>query len=458
MQIFKEQASKKFDAAIVNSRAAPFGRAARVGFQTGELLESLEQAETWCDGPVTVPQAARTDKPLDGTRPRIAIVHEWLDTYAGSERVLEQLLLCFPHADLFAVADFMETSERGFLHGRNVRTTFIQRLPFARRHFRHYLGLMPIAIQQLDVRGYDLVISSNHAVAKGVLTGPDQLHVSYVHSPMRYVWDMQHQYLNHARMTRGLGSLYARWLFGRLREWDVSSAHHVDYFLANSDYIARRIRKAYRREATVIHPPVDVERFAPRADKEDFYLVACRFVPYKRPELVVESFVDQPGRRLVVVGDGPENASVRAAARGAKNIEFVGRASQALLISLMQRARAFVFAAEEDFGITLVEAQACGTPVIAYSRGGAAEIIIPPTADLPTGVLFDRQDPASITMAVEQFEAMGSRMTAEACRLNAARFSQDRFRAEISGFVDQALAAQADRFAHIAHSSMTERV
>ncbi len=385
--------------------------------------------------PLTAIVARDSHRPARRTDLRVAIVHEWLDAYAGSERVLEQLLHCFPNADLFAVADFMEGPDREFLRGRTVRTSFIQRLPFARRCFRHYLGLMPLAIQQLDVSGYDLVISSNHAVAKGALTGPDQVHISYVHSPMRYVWDLQHQYLSQAGLDRGLKGLYARWLFARLRQWDVSSAHHVDHFVANSQYIARRIRKAYRREANVIHPPVDIDCFTLKADKEDFYLLACRFVPYKRADVVVESFARQSRRRLVVVGDGAERARVLATARGARNIDFRGTVPRGELINLMQRARAFVFAAEEDFGITLVEAQACGTPVIAYGRGGAADIVIPEDAAHPTGVLFDRQDADAVTEAVERFESFEHSITAENCRANAVRFSQSRFRAEITNLV-----------------------
>ncbi len=262
---------------------------------------------------------------------RVAIVHEWLETFAGSESVLEQLLLCFPTAEVFAVVDFMKTEDRAFLQGRKVHTTFIQRLPQARKQFRKYLGLMPLAIEQFDLTGFDLIISSSHAVAKGVITGPDQIHISYVHSPMRYIWDLQHQYLRQARLRWGLKALYARWLFARLRQWDMASAQHVDHFIANSAYISRRIEKNYRREATVIFPPVNVDGFRPGAGKEDFYLLACRFVPYKRAEVVVESFRQQPGRRLIVVGDGPEAASVRAAARGAKNIEFRGRSPRRIL-------------------------------------------------------------------------------------------------------------------------------
>src|ERR1700722_4188728 len=398
------------------------------------------QPSTWRSSARHVYQSQRGLGFDRGDGMRVAIVHEWLDTYAGSEGVLEQLLLCFPDADLFAVVDFMDGSERRFLQGHLVRTTFIQRLPFARRLFRNYLGLMPIAIQQLDLSSYDLVISSHHAVAKGVLTGPDQMHVSYVHSPMRYAWDLQHQYLNQANMERGLRGMYVRWLLGRLRQWDVSCAHQVDHFIANSDYVARRINKVYRREATVIYPPVDIEHFTMRSDKEDFYLLACRFVPYKRAEVVVESFARQPHRRLVVVGSGPASKQVRAAARSAPNTHFLSTVSQLELIDLMQRSRAFVFAAEEDFGITLVEAQACGTPVIAFGRGGAAEIVISETeGQNPTGVLFDRQEADAVTTAVERFAALEPALTSFACRENALRFSQTRFRTEMNAFFTRLL-------------------
>ncbi len=371
---------------------------------------------------------------------RIALVHEWLETYAGSERVLEQLLQCFPSADIFSVVDFLPKEERRFLHGRVVRTSFIQRLPFARRLFRNYLGLMPLAVEQFDLAGYDLIISSNHAVAKGVLTGPDQVHISYVHSPMRYAWDLQEQYLRQAGF-RGFKGMYARWLFARLRQWDVSSAHHVDHFVANSGYIARRIMKAYRRDAAVIHPPVDIERFDVGAGKDNFFLLACRFVPYKRADVIVEAFARMPGRRLIVVGDGPENERVRLAACGQTNIEFRGIVSQLDLIDLMQRARAFIFAAEEDFGITLVEAQACGTPVITYGRGGALDIILTEGVDSPTGVLFHLQTADAICEAVERFEALEPIITEQACRANAIRFSAARFRSEINDFVAQAIPA-----------------
>jgi len=371
---------------------------------------------------------------------KVALVHEWLDTYAGSERVLEQLIACWPEADVFAVCDFLPEAERGFLHGRVPRTTFIQRLPFARTRFRWYLGLMPLAIEQLDLAGYDLVISSSHAVAKGVLTGPGQLHVSYVHSPMRYAWDLQHQYLRQAGLEHGLKGAYTRWLLHRLRHWDRSSAAGIDVLVANSRYIAERIRKAWRRDALVLHPPVDIAGFDQGTGPREGYLIAARHVPYKRVEVVVEAFRRMPDRRLVVVGDGPGADLVHAAARGAPNIALRGRVAQPELVRLIQAARAFVFAAEEDFGIGMVEAQACGTPVIAYGRGGARDILVVAPEAAPTGIFFAEQTPESVMDAVARFEALSPAISPEACRRNARRFSREAFRAGIQAIVAEHLA------------------
>ena len=373
---------------------------------------------------------------------KVAIVHEWLDVLAGSERVVAELLACYPDADLFTLVDFLPPDARGFLAGRPVRTSFLQRLPFARRHFRLYLPLMPLAIEQFDLGGYDLILSSSHAVAKGVITGPDQVHVSYVHSPMRYAWDMQAQYLRQTGMDRGLKTLYVRWVLHRLRQWDVRTANGVDVFVANSRYVGRRIRKAYGRDATVIPPPVDVDRFTPGEGRGDAYLVASRLAPYKRVDLVVAAFARMPGRRLIVVGDGSEKARVEAAAKGAANISFLGAVQQAELVRLMQQARAFVFAAEEDFGIALVEAQACGTPVIAFGRGGALDIIDAGAAD-PTGRLFAEQTPDAIMAAVEAFEQDAPAIAPAACRRNAERFSRAMFRARMVATVDEAMAQRA---------------
>jgi glycosyltransferase involved in cell wall biosynthesis len=367
---------------------------------------------------------------------RIAVVHEWLETYAGSERVVEQLLALFPDADLFAVCDFLPEGERHFLRGKVPTTSFIQRLPRARRWFRYYLGLMPIAVEQFDLSAYDLVISSSHAVAKGVLTGPATLHVSYVHSPMRYAWDLQHQYLRQAGLERGLKGLLTRHLLHGMRAWDHASAARPDVIAANSAWIAERIRKSWRRESTVVHPPVDLAGFPFVAAKQDFYFIAARMVPYKRVDLVAEAFRAMPDRRLVIAGDGPEMAQVRAAAGNAPNIAFKGRVGQAELVALLQSARAFVYAAEEDFGIGMVEAQACGTPLIAYGRGGAADIVQP---DI-TGVLFPRQTAEALRAAIARFETLA--IAPEACRANAERFSRAVFRDRMLALLREACAAR----------------
>jgi glycosyltransferase involved in cell wall biosynthesis len=365
---------------------------------------------------------------------KVAIVHDWLVTYAGAERVLEQMLAVYPQADLFSLIEFVPAQERGFLGGRAVHTSFLQRIPGIRRRYRQFLPLMPLAIEQFDLSGYDLVLSSSYAVAKGVLTGPDQVHICHCHSPMRYAWDLQHQYLRETGLDHGLRGFLARWVLHRMRLWDVRSASGVDHFIAISRYIARRIWKVYRRESTVIYPPVDVDAFTPGGTRGDYYVTASRMVPYKRMDLIVEAFAAMPARRLVVVGDGPEAARIRQ--KGASNIEFMGQQPFSVLRDQLRSARAFVFAAEEDFGIAPLEAQACGTPVIAYGKGGVLETISGLESTQPTGVFYDRQSVESIVRAIETYEGNASRITAEACRQNASRFSPERFRRELREYVE----------------------
>jgi len=369
---------------------------------------------------------------------RVAIVHEWFSSYAGSERVVEQLLQLLPHADVFGVVDFLPQDQRHFLAGKPVKTTFLQKLPGARKHFRRFLPLMPLAIEQHDLSAYDLVVSSSHAVSKGVLTGPDQVHVSYVHSPMRYAWDLQHQYLEESGLVHGPKSWLARALLHGMRNWDARSALGVDAFVANSGFIARRIRKVYRRESTVIYPPVDISAFSPGSAREEFYMTASRMVPYKKVPLIVEAFARTPERKLVVIGDGDDAARARAVA--APNVTFLGHVSFDVLRDHMRRAKAFVFAAEEDFGITPVEAQACGCPVIAYGRGGSCETVLPLGAAHPaTGVLFPKQTPESLLAALDAFEAAPEAFSAGACRAHAERFSAERFRRELGDFLVQTM-------------------
>ncbi|WP_019500626.1 glycosyltransferase family 4 protein [Pseudanabaena sp. PCC 6802] len=388
---------------------------------------------------------------------RVAVVHEWLVDYSGSERVLEQILLLFPQADLFALVDFLPPKLRGFIQNKSVRTSFIQKLPLARTKYRQYLPLMPIAVEQFDLSSYDLIISSSHAVAKGVLTGPDQLHISYVHSPIRYAWDLQHQYLKESGLDRGLQSAIARWFLHQIRIWDARTANGVDGFVANSQFIARRIRKVYRRESQVIYPPVDVAKFTPPDDaldtkqipKEDFYLTASRFVPYKKVDSIVEAFSQIGDRRLVVIGDGPGLDKVRA--KLSNNITLLGYQEPDVLKHYMQKARAFVFAAEEDFGITIVEAQACGTPVIAFGKGGALETVravnavnVERAIEKPTGVFFYEQTAASIKAAIATFEQHQTQIDPEFCRTNALRFAPERFRQEFRDYIKQAWITRFD--------------
>jgi len=371
---------------------------------------------------------------LEGTYTliKVAIVHDWLVAYAGAERVLEEIINCYPDADLFSVVDFIPKNERGFLKNKPVKTSFIQKLPFAKKKYRTYLPFMPLAVEQFDLSGYDIVISSSHAVAKGVITGPDQLHISYVHSPMRYAWDLQHQYLKETGLVRGLQGWLAKRELHKLRMWDLRTANGVDHFLANSRFIARRIWKMYRREATVIYPPVDVDSFTLCEQKEDFFLTASRMVPYKKIDLIAEAFSLMPDKRLYIIGDGPDFDKVKS--KAGANVELLGYQPFEVLRNYMQRAKAFVFAAEEDFGIVPVEAQACGTPVIAYGKGGALETV----TEGETGLFFDAQTPSSIIEAVKRFEDMKDRFIPSKIREKTLRFSKDRFRQEFSSFVNDA--------------------
>ncbi|HEX8916667.1 MAG TPA: glycosyltransferase family 4 protein [Humisphaera sp.] len=363
---------------------------------------------------------------------RTAIVHEWFTTYAGSERVVEQMLEMFPAADLHALVDFLPEADRGFLGGRPVRTSFLQRMPFARGRFRHYLPLMPSAVEQFDLSAYDVVLSSNHAVAKGAILGPDQLHVSYVHSPVRYAWDLQHQYLREAGLTRGLKGLFARGILHYLRQWDQSAANRVDAFVANSRYIARRIWRTYRREAEVVHPPVDVDAIAPGdGRREPYYLAAGRLVPYKRADLLVDAFALMPDRKLVVIGDGTEMEKLKK--RAGPNVDLIGYQQTPAMREHLRRARAYLFAAEEDFGIAPVEAMAAGTPVIAFGRGGATETV----QDGRTGLFFEEQTPEAVAEAVRRFERLEDRFDPTEIRGGAERFRPERFRRELSAVVER---------------------
>jgi glycosyltransferase involved in cell wall biosynthesis len=363
----------------------------------------------------------------------VGIVADWLVTFAGSEKVIAEFIKLYPHADIYSVVDFLSDESRKKFYGKEATTSFIQRLPFAKKKYQQYLPLMPLAIEQLDVTGHDIVLSSSHAVAKGVLTGPDQLHISYVHSPIRYAWDFQHQYLRESGLNKGLKGKLARWFLHKIRIWDYRTAHGVDHFIANSHFIARRIKKVYGRDADVIYPPVDVERFTLQENKEDFYFTASRMVPYKRIDLIVEAFSQMPDKKLVVIGDGSEMAKIKA--KAGSNIEILGYQPDEVMQDYMRRAKAFVFAAEEDFGITPVEAQASGTPVIAFGKGGVLETIRPYGEKNATGVFFAEQTAESLIKAVRRFDKIQESILPLDCRENALKFSGERFHNELDKYI-----------------------
>ncbi|MFB5950838.1 MULTISPECIES: glycosyltransferase family 4 protein [Klebsiella] len=365
----------------------------------------------------------------------IGIVADWFVTYAGSEKIVAEFIELFPDCELYSVVDFLSKENKQHFKNKEITTTFIQNLPFAKKKYQTYLPLMPFAIEQLDVSKHDIILSSSHAVAKGILTGPDQLHISYVHSPIRYAWDLQHQYLREAGLSKGLKATLARWLLHKIRLWDCRTANGVDHFIANSEFIARRIKKVYGRKADVIYPAVDVERFALQTNKQDYYMTASRMVPYKRMDLIVEAFSHMPTRKLVVIGDGPEMNKIKS--KATSNIEILGYQPNDVMQKYMSEAKAFVFAAEEDFGITPVEAQACGTPVIAYGKGGALETIVPIGKNHPTGLFFYKQDVESLVEAISKFESSSDCILPENCRENALKFSVERFRNEIKYYVEQ---------------------
>jgi len=364
----------------------------------------------------------------------IGIIADWLVTYAGSEKVIKEFIEIYPDAELYSVVDFLSDKDRELFKGKKAKTTYIQKFPKAKTKYQKYLPLMPMAIEQLDVSQHDIVLSSSHAVSKGVITGPDQLHICYVHSPIRYAWDLQHQYLREAGLDKGTKGLIARWLLHKIRLWDYRTANGVDHFIANSHFIARRINKGYGRKADVIYPPVDVERFSLCDQKEDYYFTASRMVPYKKMDLIVEAFSRMPNKKLIVIGDGSEMIKIKA--KATENIEILGYQPNSVMEEHMKRAKAFIFAAEEDFGITPVEAQACGTPVIAFGKGGALETVRPYGVDKPTGLFFDKQDVTSLIDAISEFELKSDMFTPENCRENALRFSVDRFRYEIENYVN----------------------
>lgn len=362
----------------------------------------------------------------------MAIVHYWFVTWRGGEKVVDQLLRLYPDADIFThVFDEKKFGKR--FENNEVKCSFINRLPLSKKYYQKYLPLMPIALEQLDLRGYDLVISSESGPAKGVITDPDTLHICYCHSPMRYVWDMCHDY------TRSVGWFtrqFIRPLFHYLRIYDSISATRVDTFVANSEYVKKRIRKSYRRDSEVIYPPVDMSQFG-LSEKEDFYLVLGELVPYKKAEIVVQAF-DGRSEKLRVIGGGEMNGI--NCSEISRNISIMGRQPWSVCVDNLKKAKALIFPGVEDFGMVPVEAMASGTPILAYRKGGASETV----CENVTGLFFEEQTPEAVWECVETFETQKERFSKEKIRAYAERFSDDLFRKKIHGLVTRELSSQTD--------------
>lgn len=361
-----------------------------------------------------------------------AIIHEWFLNYTGSERCVESFTNIYPDADIFCLLDFLSEADKTIVFKDKLpQTTFIQKLPFARKHHSFYLPLFPIAMEQIDLTGYDIILSSSHSVAKGVLTRSDQLHVCYCHTPMRYAWDLYHQYIKEAGLSKGIKGMWAKYILHKMRLWDLSTVNRVNYFIANSEYIAKRIKKVYNRDAAVIYPPVDVHKFSCEKNKENYYVAASRFVPYKKMDILIQAFTEMPDKKLIVIGDGPDAGKLKSIA--GKNIELVGFLNSEKMKEIFQKAKALVFAAEEDFGITVVEALACGTPVIALDKGGTAETVI----HGKNGIHFSHQSAGAVKDAVKLFESMENKFDPEEIRNSSLRYSRDNFETNIKNFIDE---------------------
>lgn len=359
---------------------------------------------------------------------RVALIHYWLVTWRGGEHVLRAIADLYPNADIFSHVVDPELAARRF-PGHQFKPTFISRLPFAKRWYQKYLPLMPMALEQLDLREYDLVISSESGPAKGVIVAPGAFHVCYCHSPMRYAWDMYHDY---RREASGLTRLMMVPTMHYMRNWDQLSAQRVDTFIANSTFVASRIQKYYRRPAEVIHPPVAVAEFDRVGKRGDFFLSVGQLVQYKRPDLLVAAF-NQLGEPLVIIGEGPMLSDLKRMARS--NIRFLGRQSFETIKAHYAECRALVFPGIEDFGIVPVEAMAAGKPVIALGRGGVLDTVI----DGETGLLFSEQTLNGVVTAVREFVRREGTFDAEKIRRHAKQFSVECFKAKFTKLIERSM-------------------
>jgi len=361
---------------------------------------------------------------------KTALVYDWFGEFAGGgEKAFEAIYRLFP-SPIYTLLHSPKSIQGTAFEKEQIYTSFIAKLPKALKYYRSYLPFYPLAIEQFDLSSYEVIISCSHCVAKGVLTHADQIHLSYCYTPMRYAWDLYHQYLQESNIQTGLKGRLAQFFLHYLRVWDAQSSHRVDAFGAISHYVAKRIKKTYGRDAKVIYPPVNIDFFQLERKKEGFYLAASRFVPYKKMDLIVEAFGYMPEKRLVVIGDGPDFEKVKAKAK--KNVELLGYQPDEKLRSYLQKAKALVFTAIEDFGILPIEAQSCGTPVIAFGKGAVLETVV----NGHTGLFYKEQTIEALIEAVNQFEKM--EFNPEVIRLQAERFAPDRFNREFKQWVAEA--------------------
>ncbi len=355
-----------------------------------------------------------------------AIVHEWLNVYGGSERLLVEILDLFPQARLHALIHNPKNLIGTPLEGRLVKTSLLQKIPRVEDLYRGLLPVMPLAVECMNLRDCDLVLSISHAVAHGVKTRADQIHISYVCTPMRYAWHLQEDYLRLHRLDKPIVGAAARLILNLLRRWDRAAAARPDHLLAISQWTRQKIQAAWGRDARVIYPPVDVERFSPAEERGDYYIIVARLVPYKMIFEIVRAF-NELKLPLIVIGSGPEMPRLQKLAK--ENVKLLGHQPDNIVADLLNRAKAFVYMATEDFGIAMVEAQAAGCPVIAYGKGGAAEIV----RDGETGLLFQEQTAEGLSEAILRFQDM--KWTSKAIKENATRFSRGRFREEFLDYM-----------------------
>jgi len=376
---------------------------------------------------------------------KIAIIHDWLTGMRGGEKCLEVFCRLYPEADIFTLLHIPE-SVSSIIETRKIHTSFLQSLPLVKKKYRHFLPVMPLAIKNFDLTGYDLVLSSSHCVAKGVIPDKNALHISYCYTPMRYIWDQYEQYFNQAE-SGFLTSMAMNLIAPSLRRWDVRSSKRVDEFVAISRHVQKRIKKYYHRESTVIYPPVDSAFYSPGGERaEDFFLIVSAFAPYKRLDLAVEAF-NELGYPLVIIGEGQSAGYLQGIA--GSNIQFKGWLSNEEIRSCYARCRAFVFCGEEDFGITPLEAQCMGKPVIGFAKGGLLETVIPDRQTWnmetgieeektcsPTGVFFHRQTPDALISAIRHFEKIENRFEPELIRNHALKFDLNIFSERIQKFIE----------------------